>query len=284
VQRLCHIALVLTALVLLFVHTPANVFAHALLVSSDPPGGATLSQAPAHVELNMSEHILSYPASTVSVTLAGAEITSGPPALDVATATDLVVPLQSGLGPGVFVVHWRTVAADDNGVTSGSIQFTVTPHTGGAEAPTVPHTHNLQDIAHGPPAAVPTFALTGSGADTVGSGTFQLLNVGTMHQVIIDLQGVSADQAFSVQLCTVDDHDVHTCVSGVVTTDRAGNYHGPGATLVAEGGIDTVGVVNKADPQEAYTADLSEQPDVQVDIGDPTITPPSPTPPCEPTC
>jgi copper transport protein len=105
--------------------------AHAGLVSTDPPDGTRLAQAPATVTLRFSERV-SLGAGVGFVRVVdqhGAEVDAGPaqhpPGADDPGADDVVaVALRPGLPDGGYLVSYQVVSADSHPV-SGAVAFTV---------------------------------------------------------------------------------------------------------------------------------------------------------------
>lgn len=95
-------------------------YAHAFLNQASPKAGATLTQAPARVDLHFTEE-LEGAFSGVSVTDShGNDVTSGKP--DVSGA-EMQVPLKS-LAAGDYQVKWHAVSVDTHR-TEGRYSFTV---------------------------------------------------------------------------------------------------------------------------------------------------------------
>ena len=99
--------------------TSAPAFAHAMLLTSDPAAGATLTAAPAQIVLNFSEALEGRFSSITLVDAAGRTLQGE---LHVAGHT-----MALGVGrllPGVFEVRWRALSVDSH-VTQGAYRFTV---------------------------------------------------------------------------------------------------------------------------------------------------------------
>jgi len=98
-------------------------WAHAHLVSSDPPVGSTVAAADT-LRLTFSEGI-EIKFSKVEVTMdGGKQISPTKLDLDPADAKVLVVTFPAGLGPGSYKVHWHVVSVDTHH-TEGTFGFTV---------------------------------------------------------------------------------------------------------------------------------------------------------------
>ncbi|HTV80521.1 MAG TPA: copper resistance CopC family protein [Steroidobacteraceae bacterium] len=122
-----HIAHTLISASLLLM--PLSALAHAHLEKSDPADKSTLTTSPDHFTLVFSES-----AHLTSLTLqkdgspAPRKITGLPQA-----ANDHFTVAAPKLGAGAYTLRFRSVATDDNHVSSGAIRFTVAP---GARAAT----------------------------------------------------------------------------------------------------------------------------------------------------
>lgn len=103
--------------------TPA--LAHAFLVKSDPPVGATLATAPKTLLLTFTEG-LEIPFCTVSVTDSmGMDDAAGKPQAVPGHPEQMMVPLNITM-PGKILVSWHAVSVDTH-KTQGSFSFTVAP-------------------------------------------------------------------------------------------------------------------------------------------------------------
>jgi copper transport protein len=94
--------------------------AHAFLVSSEPPAGAVLVQAPPQVTLHYSEDVAPG-LSSFAVYDSARNTVSGPPTV---AGRTVVLPLRP-LPPGTYTLRWRVVSADDGHVTAGSQQLVI---------------------------------------------------------------------------------------------------------------------------------------------------------------
>jgi methionine-rich copper-binding protein CopC len=102
--------------------TPA--FAHAFLVKSDPPVGATLTTAPKTLLMTFTEG-LEIPFCTVAVTDSmGMDDTAGKPQPVPGHPEQMMVPLNITM-PGKIMVSWHAVSVDTH-KTQGTFSFTVT--------------------------------------------------------------------------------------------------------------------------------------------------------------
>jgi copper resistance protein C len=98
--------------------------AHASLTSSKPADGATVTEAPAQVELTFSEEIRS-PSTIVVTGPDGTHVQQGPVRIANSTAT---LALGQITAPGRYIVAYRVVS-DDGHPVSGELSFTFAPKT-----------------------------------------------------------------------------------------------------------------------------------------------------------
>ncbi len=97
----------------------SEAFAHAALVSVEPPDGSVLAQAPKRLELRFSESVT---AGAVNLIDAAGRL-RGDAAVD-ATADSVVVTLPEGLPQGTSIVSYRVISQDGHPVT-GAVTFSV---------------------------------------------------------------------------------------------------------------------------------------------------------------
>jgi copper transport protein len=117
--------------------TPAAVQAHALVVRSDPPAGASLGQVPSAVTITFSEAPESGQ-SDVQVLDGSGKVVSRGAARPV---PDNRLQLRVTLAPllnGVYTVRWKTVSADDGHASAGTFTFGVGPSAYAASAGPAP--------------------------------------------------------------------------------------------------------------------------------------------------
>lgn len=113
----------LTALAAAFLFAPAAQ-AHALLVSSVPAAGSSLTRLPKTVTIAFSEAVVPQ-LSTIQVVDSSGHVVTRAPAHEV-TALQLAVPLPTLLS-GVYTVKWSTVSKDDGHHSTGTFEFGVGP-------------------------------------------------------------------------------------------------------------------------------------------------------------
>jgi methionine-rich copper-binding protein CopC len=118
---------------------------HAMLVSSDPVAGGTLTTTPYTLRATFSEELAESGSSIVVEDASGAQVASGEVAPD--DNTTMVAELPA-LADGTYTVRWTTLTADDNATERGTYTFSV-----GSSAQPQPT-----------PAATPAPDASGSGA------------------------------------------------------------------------------------------------------------------------
>jgi len=104
---------------------PAVASAHAILLRSNPASNAVLQTAPTQVQLWFSEE-LSPALSTAEVVNAERQrVDNGDAHINASDDTEIDLSLHANLRPDVYIVVWRSDAADDGHVLHGSFNFTV---------------------------------------------------------------------------------------------------------------------------------------------------------------
>ncbi len=98
--------------------------AHADYASSDPAQNANLKAAPSSVSITFTEELNPTGSAITIYDVDGKEVSTGTAQVDTKDQKKMTVPLQ-GNNSEVYVVLWRTVAADDGHHTSGSFRFFV---------------------------------------------------------------------------------------------------------------------------------------------------------------
>jgi copper resistance protein C len=104
--------------------SPAS--AHASLTASKPADGATVTEAPANVELTFSEEVRR-PSTVIVIAPDGKHVEIGPTQILNATA---IQPLGGIATAGLYTVAYRVVSSDGHPV-SGQLAFTYAPSGGG---------------------------------------------------------------------------------------------------------------------------------------------------------
>jgi methionine-rich copper-binding protein CopC len=115
-------ALVALLLVVLAV-APGIALAHAEVVTSTPVDGSTVQAGLTQIAITFSEDI-SPDQSAAQLFKAGTQMSGVTSAVDRADRTKMTVTTPA-LDPGQYQLKWQAVTEDDNGHTSGAINFTV---------------------------------------------------------------------------------------------------------------------------------------------------------------
>lgn len=110
--------------------------AHALLQSSDPPGGTQVSSAPKAVVLTFSEDPEVSLSSVRVLDTAGTAFESGKPVRVQGKARTIRVPVRE-LPTGVYTVAWRVLSRVDGHVTGGAFAFGVGVSPANATSPPI---------------------------------------------------------------------------------------------------------------------------------------------------
>ncbi len=108
---------------LLLVGLIAPVYAHANLISSDPPANSVLASSPNRVTLYFTEQVEPKLTGAAVYDSNGKEVDTGY-RVDSADATILIINLPT-LPSGVYTVAWHAISAVDGHHTSGSFPFGV---------------------------------------------------------------------------------------------------------------------------------------------------------------
>lgn len=118
---------------------PATAGAHALLQTSDPAAGSTVSTAPSTISLTFGEEPDPGLSSVKVLDVSGRNVANGP--LVAAPGSSETLRIAVGTLPdGVYTVSWRTVSLVDGHAASGSFAFGVgvEPEAGGSGPPAAP--------------------------------------------------------------------------------------------------------------------------------------------------
>ena len=105
-----------------FAVTP--VFAHALLLRSNPQANAVLAQPPVQVELFFSESVEETLSTIKVINSSGVAVDVGDVRVDPSDPTRMTVSLHT-IGDGIYTVTWKAVSATDGHQTTGSFPFAV---------------------------------------------------------------------------------------------------------------------------------------------------------------
>ena len=104
----------------------ANAFAHAELVSANPPANGTVQAAPNEISITFSEAV-EEKFSTIEVLDDKAQrLDQGKPQTAPNDPKTLRVPVKP-LRAGTYRVIWHAVSSDDSHKTKGTYEFTVKP-------------------------------------------------------------------------------------------------------------------------------------------------------------
>ena len=116
----------LAALILLtgLLGTPGVTLAHAEVASSIPADGATVPAGLQQVVITFSEEV-SPEQSSAEFVMSDGMTMGATSTVDRADRTKMTVAFASGLPAGSYSVKWHAVTQDDNGITDGTINFTV---------------------------------------------------------------------------------------------------------------------------------------------------------------
>jgi copper transport protein len=106
--------------------TAPTARAHALLVSSSPAAGSSLTRLPAAVSVTFSEAVVPRLSSLRVYDSSGRQVGRQPTRAASGSTLTLSVPLPPLLG-GVYTVRWKSVSSDDGHAASGSFTFGVGP-------------------------------------------------------------------------------------------------------------------------------------------------------------
>ena len=152
--------------------------AHADLVESDPADGGTI-QTPALLTATFNEALDPDASSIVVRNAAGDEVASG--SVDEENASLMTVALPD-LPPGDYTVRWTAVTPDDQGVTRGTITFTVTP-----PSPTPTPTASPTGTPTSAPSPSPTLSPTANPPPSPSPAPIDGEPTGSMTDVLLAL-------------------------------------------------------------------------------------------------
>jgi copper transport protein len=110
----------------LLILLPRAAQAHALVVRSDPPPGASLTRVPSAVTITFSEAPEPGQSYIQVIDGSGRMVSRGTARTVADNRLQLAVPLAPLLN-GVYTVRWKTVSADDGHASTGSFTFGVGP-------------------------------------------------------------------------------------------------------------------------------------------------------------
>jgi copper resistance protein C len=103
--------------------------AHAGYVRSEPGAGAVVAAVPTEVVIWFGQDLFRRAGENGIEVLGpdGAAVQAGEAVVDDDDRRRLSVALASGLGPGVYIVDWHSLSADDGDTDAGSFTFTYDP-------------------------------------------------------------------------------------------------------------------------------------------------------------
>ncbi len=167
----------LVAAMAVMVLAPAEVFAHATLVTSDPADGTTLTASPANVTATFAEPFDTVRSSMALLSSSGATLATNERGAG-ATAESMTISGFGRLAAGTYTVQWTTITPDDNGIERGTFAFTVAAATESAAASPA-----------GPPVAASAAASPSAGAAAApgAAGDIVLPLVALIALVIVGL-------------------------------------------------------------------------------------------------
>jgi methionine-rich copper-binding protein CopC len=141
-RRLASLStLVVGALLLALAFAPNGAWAHAHLESSSPAEGATVPAGLTSITLTFSEEI-SVEQSAADLSGPSGAVAGASAAVNRADRKMLTVTTP-GLTEGKYTLAWKAVTEDDNGITNGTLTFSVgggTENTGTGQGSTTPST------------------------------------------------------------------------------------------------------------------------------------------------
>jgi methionine-rich copper-binding protein CopC len=118
VSHVARLAMVVAAVLAI----PVLLQAHAKLQRSDPASGATLTAAPAHIQLWFDEEV-DVKLSRIAMTGPAGKVALGP--TQAMGEKSLMATVPGSLADATYSVSWQAVASDDGHLTKGTFKFTV---------------------------------------------------------------------------------------------------------------------------------------------------------------
>ena len=110
--------------------------AHAKLVSSTPAQGATVQPGLTTITLTFNEEI-SVDQSLAELEGNGSMVQGATASVDRASRKTMTIT-TSALQAGSYTIKWKAVTEDDNGITNGTLSFTVAAGGGSSQATATP--------------------------------------------------------------------------------------------------------------------------------------------------
>jgi copper transport protein len=123
--RLARLCVVPALAGLFLIAAAAPAWAHAILLTTDPPKDGVAAQSPSQLTLTFSENVEVTFGAVRVYTCAGQRITTGAPEHSAATDHTVEVSVPK-LDPGVYLVAWHVISADAHPV-GGTYSFRIGP-------------------------------------------------------------------------------------------------------------------------------------------------------------
>ncbi len=167
----------------------AGALAHAEPRRATPGDGAVLNRPPAEVVLVMTQEMARQAgANEIRVfAAAGNEVTREAAVVDPNDRRRLSVALPRDLAPGDYVVHWKTLSAEDGDTASGELRFRYDP----AAEPNPGREVLYEPLLGGAPTPAPAAAIPRGGSE--GTGWVLAAAVGALMLLV----GIGAGVVFS---------------------------------------------------------------------------------------
>lgn len=129
------LSLLLAALIFVLAVAPSAAFAHAHVVSSTPADGSTVQPGLTQLNITYTEEISAEQSTAQLLSSDGSALSGVTSAVDRAERTKLNIS-TAALTPGNYTIKWHAVTEDDNGITDGTIAFTVAGDASGTTTTT----------------------------------------------------------------------------------------------------------------------------------------------------
>ena len=130
------LATLLSLGLLLFVAV-GTAFAHAAVIDSNPKMGSTIAQAPTTITVTTAEN-MKPGAQFCNLFVygpSGALVSQGDAKIPLNNPKQMSITITPEKNPGIYVVRWITVSADDGDPDQGAFVFTVNPAAATTVAP-----------------------------------------------------------------------------------------------------------------------------------------------------
>jgi methionine-rich copper-binding protein CopC len=123
-KTISSLCLVLSAMLLSLALAPGVALAHAHLESSTPAEGATVAPGLTTITLNLTEEVSVDQSTAQLLSADGSPVAGATGSVDRAGRKTLTITTPA-LTEGKYSVKWHAVTEDDNGITDGTLSFTV---------------------------------------------------------------------------------------------------------------------------------------------------------------